>query len=67
MYNINQYNKALTQLNKCIPVEDNTMYCLPQGLIIFVLKSSTKQYVIWGSICMIIYGIIKQIPSEYVK
>ena len=42
MYNISQHNKALTWLNKCIPVEDNTMYCLPQGLTIFVLKSSTN-------------------------
>ena len=29
MYNISQHNKALTWLNKCIPVEDNTMYCFP--------------------------------------
>ena len=29
MYNISQHNKALTWSNKCIPMEDNTMYCLP--------------------------------------
>ena len=29
MYNISQHNKALTWLNKCIPMEDNTVYRLP--------------------------------------
>ena len=41
-----QPNKALTQwLNRCIPMEDNTMYYPPYGLIIFTLKlAQTVQY-----------------------
>ena len=67
MYNISQHNKTLTWLNKCILVEDNTMYCFPWGLTIFVLKSSTKMVQYMNGIYMIIFRIIKLIPREYVK